>query len=298
MSQFNGMLTVASLIELRLKMKMALATIPTVQKKQAAILDRWLDSVPLPLENDVDQHMEYEVSVTANLSRLTWCASGPSTQFIPLMATFFNEVGAEANAMNQLSQLGERLQPPQLGSWIEVRPESLDGGWHIPDTLVLTEAIELIQAKNCREAIINWANEFGINTCLSLGHSMGGGYPRTEFRIRLPGETITQQLEIGIKLLEALEAPALPIQAIAALQDARNLGLIASVWLTHEGVAKVGLLSPQPSTQLIVQLCMVDQVEEDGLAAFQGSLDVDAPQFIEVQQVAEGFSVELHYKLL
>jgi hypothetical protein len=296
--QSGEMVTMGYLMELRFKMKMALLdNLPWVAEAQEALLDRWLDSVPLILGYDDEDLVEYEVAVTADLQRLTLRAAGEASRYIPALAQFFQEVGAQEAEMTQLSQLGEQLQPATLGSWLEVRPDALDGGWYFPMTLPLTAALAVAHPTDSAQSLAAWAKSYGVETSTGLGHSMGGGYPRTEIQLLLPGEAIAAQLEAGLQLFEALDAPALPSIAIAALEELSPPGLVASVWLTAEGIAKVGLLSPQPPTKLIIQLCIAAGInQDDALAAFQGTLDVAGPNFVECQQVAEGLNVEVHYR--
>ncbi len=281
-------------------MKIAAEELPLAQAGQAKsfqILQEWLQAVPVGAY-DEQLPLEYKVSLTADLQQLTWWAAGLPGQLIGPMAAYFSQIGVSTSELERIRSLGEEIQPARLGSWMQMTPDSLDGGWYFPLQLPLTPALKVAEASRDKVTLQKWAQKHAVAHCAQLKRSMGAGYPYTEIQFILPGNSLSQKLDNGLALFKRLEAPSFSEITLSTILDSEKEELMASVWLASEGIAKVGLLLPTPSTKLMLKLCMTADINQDaGLAAFQGSLDVDGPAYIEAQHTSTGYGIELIYNL-
>ncbi|HXF63956.1 MAG TPA: hypothetical protein VNK95_20190 [Caldilineaceae bacterium] len=309
-------LALSQILGARLRLTLAQMHLPGPLRAANATLIAWLDSLSVgpalvgPGQELAAPRLDFEAAITAAFDRLTWRAAGPSALMIPAMQGFFNQVGADEDALARLADLGGRLDPHRLGVWVEASDGDMDGGvdagWYLPEPLPLDVGLEAARALSPENPKLTqlqaWAEAAGAQSCERLGRSVAPGSAFSEIRIVLPGSGVDEWVLAGVRLMEALRMPALPDDALGALLNAETGQMLASLWLTATGVAKAGLLAAAPSLELTLSLFRLAtgaRQPEDytALAAWQGNLDVDGPSWIECQQRAGGFGVELHYHL-
>ena len=305
-------LALSHILGARLRLTLAQMHLPGPLRTVNTTLIAWLDSLSVgpalvePGQESAAPRLDFEAAITAAFDRLTWRAAGQAALMIPAMQGFFNQVGADEDQLAQLAELGERLDPHQLGVWVEASDGSVDAGWYLPEPLPLDVALEAantLSPNNPKLAQLHqWAEAAGAHTCERLGRSVAPGSAFSEIRIVLPGPGVDEWVLAGVRLLETLRMPALPDEALGALLNAETGQMLASLWLTSTGVAKAGLLAAAPSLDLTLSLVGLatgaSQAEDyTALAAWQGNLDVEGPSWVECQQRAGGFGVELHYNL-
>jgi hypothetical protein len=280
----------------RLRLQLTQFNFPLVQPPYDQELDEWLASLPSPLDPVEETRLEFGVSVTANADRLTWRAAGTPDEFIPRLGDYFHERGVSGQEMERISQAGAAIQPDTLGSWVEAGEQGFDAGWYFPVNVPLTQALE-VAGSQAGEALGAWAEESGVHTCTRLGRSVGTGHPFTELVLPLPAGDVEEQVYTGLRAFTALGIPPLPDEALGPLLFQAGERVALSVWLSATGVAKAGLLAAHPPTLLMLDLVQVAGVNDfEPLAALEGLLGVEGPEWIECQQRATGFGVELHYR--
>ena len=261
-------------------------------------LSAWLASVPVPADLADVEAVHLAVSVTCTLRRLTWWADGAPDLFLPAMAEYFERVGAVSAELDRLSEIGPRLRPERLGYWATVAEGLFDAGWHFPSALPLADACAFAPASPANGSVRTWAAAHKINRCTSLSQSIGQGNRVTALQIPLPPGTLEQQTAAALQLYQTLRLPDPPDQALGAMLNTQRAELSLSVWLLADGVARLGLLAPEPSIMTMLDICQADPAfrHADALATFSGLLGADRPLWVECADTPDGVEVELHYR--
>lgn len=287
-----------------LRMQLALEQLPWATQAVTDAMHRWMGEMLSPATFFWETDVEFGVSLSADLRRLTWCVTDRSEDFIPRLAGYFEKAGVSEREMERIARIGEAIQPDRLGAWFEVLDTTFNAGWVFPVDLPLSQALAHVDSGRARDQLAAWAEQHEVTTCTRLGRAVGAGNPYTELQLRLPGEEIGQQIEIGSSAFSALQVPQPPAAVWVALRESGNPSLPTqsspslSVWLSATGVVKVGLVVTCLSTRFMIQFFRAASLKPDEtLAAFEGALDVKGPAHIEGQQLSHGFGVECHYTL-
>ncbi len=287
-----------------LKMQLALEQLPWATPTVTEAMHRWMGEMLSPVTFFWKTAVEFGVSLSADLRRLTWRVTDTPEDFIPRLADYFEKADISEREMDRIAHIGEVIQPSRLGAWFEVLDTTFNAGWVFPVDIPFAQALTYTESSQARDQLAAWAEQHEVTTCTRLGRAVGAGNPYTELQLRLPGEEIEQQIEVGSSAFSALQVPQPPAAAWVALRNWGNSslttqpGMSLSIWLSATGVVKVGLLVTCPSTRFVIQLCRAASLKPgETLAAFEGALDVKGPAHIEGQQLSHGFGVECHYTL-
>eukprot|EP01092_Planopodium_desertum_P006816 TRINITY_DN2795_c0_g2_i1.p1 TRINITY_DN2795_c0_g2~~TRINITY_DN2795_c0_g2_i1.p1 ORF type:complete len:159 (+),score=3.20 TRINITY_DN2795_c0_g2_i1:43-477(+) len=135
---------------------------------------------------------------------------------------------------------------------------------------------------------------------------MGAEPPRqTELRIEIPGEDFKTQLEIVLDAIKSFGFPDFPKEPLDILRKYAKFGLALSInTSSEEEFVRIGLLSPEPSTETVLALCELLKVKHGDLAMLEGFLSVLGPAWVEFQYLKEpfgynvykeGFDIVFHY---
>jgi hypothetical protein len=235
--------------------------------------------------------IDFTVSTSANMQKLTWRTGGPQNIFIQKMVDFFWNVGAPESEIDRLNDVGALINPFKIGSWIDMSAKGgMDGGWFFPVEITMKTALEAADAGDALSRVAAWADKHSIDKVYSVGRDMGAAPPRqTEFRIRLPGTDFERQLTTALDAFDMFQFQPLPDDAVRVIRSTGKDGLCLSIVTSSEGFVRLGLLCPRPSTDTVVKLCAIARADNEELAAFEGGLGTDGPAYAEYQYLKEGF---------
>ena len=280
----------------RLSVHIATATLPVAEGVQQA-LQFWHAHLPLAFEASGKPLQGFTVSLAASLERVTWHAVGAAPEFTFQMMDYLDELDIPQENLVDLEQVLDAVQPAQLGSWITGRKNSYDLGWYLaPREGLLENALPLLPESPDRDRLAEWAAQHEVSECVRLGRSLVSAEQLSDMTVKIEADTPRQAVETGLSLLGSLALPLPPDEVLEAALHHKRAETFASLWLGRAGAAKVGLLLPEPSTELVLRLCdAVGQGHVRELALFEGALDCGGPAFAELQQLADGWGVELHY---
>lgn len=280
----------------RNKLLAAKDSIPFLLDTESKVLEFWqIWSESIPPSEDLQPGMaiDYHVSISANLQKLTWRTSGPQNIFIQKMVDFFWNVGAPESEIDRLNDVGALINPIKIGSWIDMSAKGgMDGGWFFPVDIPIKLALEAADPGEPATKLKQWADKHSIDKCYAVGRDMGAAPPRqTEFRIRLPNMDFTNQLRLCIDAYESFGFPPIPQDAMELLKKAAPPHLCISVITSSDGFVRLGLLAPKPSTDTVVKLCTLTGGggAHNQLAALEGAIGGDGPSYVEYQFLKEGF---------
>jgi len=269
--------------------------IPFLQDKESKVLEFWQIWVEsIPHKEEVGPGMmaiEYHISTSANMQKLTWRTAGPQNLFIQKMVDFFWNVGAPDSEIDRLNDVGALINPTKIGSWIDMSAKGgMDGGWFFPVDIPLKMAIEAADPGDPSRKVAEWAEKNSVENSFSVGRDMGAAPPRqTEIRLRLPGSDFQQQLNLGLDAFSSFGFPSLPENALGILREGSEAGLCLSVITSSEGFVRLGLLSPKPNKSQVQKLCSIAGSQADDLSDLESALGASNPSYVEYQFLKEGF---------
>lgn len=117
----------------RLNLQISLSQLPIVEEWMDIHLDRWLEHNPMPPEMPDGGMPTYLAMFGSDLQRVWWGAWGDPRGFVPKMADYFKLCNIAKSDAALLDQIGEQLEPEQVGSWIGVWGGKVVTGWHFWD---------------------------------------------------------------------------------------------------------------------------------------------------------------------
>lgn len=285
---------VGSSVSPRVQISLAKGTIPFLQDEESKVLEFWQiwsESIPLGEELQAGGAIEFHVSTSANMEKLTWRTAGPQNIFIQKMVDFFWNVGAPESEIDRLNDVGALINPIKIGSWIDMSAKGgMDGGWYFPVEIMLKMAIEAADPGEPSKKVLEWSEKHHVEKCFSVGRDMGAAPPRqTEIRVRLPGDSHAIQMGAAEDSYKMFGFPAIPDGPLQVIRDWKPTGLCLSIITSSEGFVRLGLMVPNPSTDIVLKLCQLVKAGNEQLAAFEGSLGSSGPSYVEFQYLKEGF---------
>lgn len=302
----------------RARLKRAKNEIPFLKPEDSKVLEFWQiwsESIPEKSELSGGMSIDFHVSISADMQKLTWRVGGPQNVFIQKMVDFFWNVGAPESEIDRLNDVGALINPVKIGSWIDMSAKGgMDGGWYFPvGDIPVKLAIEAADAGEAITKFQQWAESNNITTINIVGRDMGAAPPRqTEMRFQLPQGSSDALLQTALDAWEKFEIPPMPEEAKTILMESKPSSIFLSVITSQDGFVRFGILTPDPSTETVLALSNLinkDSNKNDELAQFEASLggpNAPGPAFAEYQYLMkgygygvykEGFDIIFHYKV-
>lgn len=265
----------------------------------------WFGSIP-SVQDMGEGAVEYEVVISSDLKKLSWKAHGPQHVTIQKMVDFFWNVGAPEIEIDRLNDVGGLVNPMVIGSWIDVSEQGgMDGGWYFPVNIPIKFALESCDAGEPVKAVTEWAQEHDISTCYCISRDMGAAPPRQdELKFKIFGETLEAQLQIALSAFRKLDIPNPPEDMLSILREC-GIGLNLSIVTSSEGVVKLGILFPKPSSEVVERLTALTNTSESSAFLKEFSTELGStPSYVECQYLVQrfgygvykdGFDILYHY---
>ena len=277
----------------------AKSSIRFLQDEESKVLEFWQiwnESIPAYEELVAGVGIEYFVSTSANMEKLTWRTAGPQNIFIQKMVDFFWNVGAPESEIDRLNDVGALINPAKIGSWIDMSSKGgMDGGWFFPVDISLSLAIEAADPGEPSKLVSDWATAHNVEKCFSVGRDMGAAPPRqTEIRVRLPGSTFEQQFTVAQAAFSSFGFPPIAPEIVSIFKSESRTDLCLSIITSSEGFVRLGLMMPNPSSSTISQCCEWASQYVNPLSSFQGSMGSSGPAYVEYQYLKEGFGYSVY----
>ncbi|MCG8425543.1 MAG: hypothetical protein MJE77_47295 [Proteobacteria bacterium] len=272
-------------LSIRLKMQVSLSQLPIVEEWMDIHLTRWLESVPLPPELPMGHLAHFNVTIAADLSQLRWAAYGNPTGFIPKMTEYLAACKMSPADVQLLDELGNRLEPRSVGSWIDVsRGEmttKMTTGWHFCDEHPFAGFESLFGDHEARQKLVAWSRDAGVDRVCRFAQSIGEKVS-SEVEFTIPGVAIDDQLSRVSSAFDALSGAPLPEYAIAALSSAVSPGFAVTARIEQGTITRVSVLSPGLGNDVIAQLCGDAGIEFDRtVVKLQAALGADGADRVE-----------------
>jgi len=294
----------------RVKLALAKHQVSFLKDEDSKVLEFWqiwAESIPAKEDITAGMSIEFTVSTSADMQKLTWRTAGPQNLFIQKMVDFFWNVGAPESEIDRLNDVGALINPVRIGSWIDMSGKGgMDGGWFFPVEIPLKHAVEAADTGEAVKKFANWAESHDITSIYAVGRDMGAAPPRqTELRLRLPGDNAEAQIALGIRAFAAFDFPPIPDDVLKIIRGSTYPeGCNLSVITSSEGFVRLGLMVPKPKTDTVLALLEIAGGNKNELALFEGSLHSAGPSYVEFQYLQrgfgygvykEGFDIVFHY---
>eukprot|EP01103_Thecamoeba_quadrilineata_P007364 TRINITY_DN17251_c0_g1_i1.p1 TRINITY_DN17251_c0_g1~~TRINITY_DN17251_c0_g1_i1.p1 ORF type:complete len:346 (+),score=40.30 TRINITY_DN17251_c0_g1_i1:110-1147(+) len=255
----------------------------------------WIKSIPSFTALSPNDSIDFRFYTTADMKKISWRASGPQSFFIQSIVDFFWSVGTPGVEIDRLNDIGSLLHPSRIGSWIEMSSKGgMDGGWEFPEELSLSSALEAADDGEPLTKLKNWTRKNKISHSFLLSRDMGSNPPQqTEVRFSLPGNNFEQSLATALDAWSTFGIPDIPPEALdlmkSKIENDGDCPLSLSIVMNSTDFVRMGLMCPNPSLDLIVELCRLVPANPDFLASFEGTLEIDGPTYFEFSHLMEGF---------
>jgi len=281
-------------------LKAAKAAIPSALSETANdFWDIWTQSIPVS-----EADLTLSLSTTPDMSELTWRVTGPQQVLIQEMVDFFWNVGAPDEEIDKLNNIGGVINPPVIGSWIDMSTQGgMDGGWIFPGDMSITDGLEACDDGTAKKKLDDWVKANNLTTGVLLARDMGASPPRqTEIRFSLGvSPDFNKNFDLVISALKSFGVPEIPSDNQKALRKWSPKKIELSVVTSSEGFVRVGIIFPEPNDEIIDGLCG----QKGAFLEFQKNIK-KKPSHIEVQHLMDGFGyavyqegykIKLHYAL-
>lgn len=280
-------------------LEQAKSAIPFLQDEDSKVLEFWQiwkDSIPEFDGLNAGASIEFYVSTSANMEKLTWRTAGPQNIFIQKMVDFFWNVGAPESEIDRLNDVGALINPSKIGSWIDMSAKGgMDGGWFFPVDIELSLAIEAADPGEPSRLVTDWASTHKVESCFSVGRDMGAAPPRqTEIRVKLPGDTFEKQFAVAVAAFSSFGFPAIAPEVVSIFQSEKKTDLCLSIITSSEGFVRLGLMMPNPSQSAVSQFCAWSSIAVNPLSSFQNAMSSTGPAYVEYQYLKEGFGYSVY----
>ncbi len=275
----------------------AIALLPGHSSAEREAINVWLKALPAPLMGQWPD-MALAASVTLDQKRLTLRAAGATLRMAQSTRAFLSLAGGAPSELAALDEALETLDPVVLGSWLEIGPQGVDGGWFLPSPMHLKDVIGLLPPSDALDALLHWAAEQGIDHCLGLRRSVNAAAPYTDLTLPLPDGMAHEQLAATLILFDTLGAQTLPEPLRRAILRELEAPLAVSAWLLPEGLAQLSVLIHDPSDALRAAAATACGTNADGIRPFVNACGPgQVPMALEIQRTADGLQAELHLEV-
>jgi len=279
-------------LERPLRMKAALAALPSASGAMRDELDRWMEIVT-PTDGDAPAaDVKYGASTDAAMITTTWRISAGAQRIRQGVEGYFADFGADEKEAARLEATVEMLAPKRLGIWIEMGDNALDTGWFMDEPLDVNKVFAVAGGGELGQKTLAWTQRHGVKRVTYLARSLGAKRPYHDIFLDAPG------VDAAIELVRSFDLPPPNALVEEALRRVTGSAAGLSVRLTEGDVTRVGVLGRRPSTDAVLSLLATrDQRDPRLLAAFEGTLGANGAAWAEYEIYAGRTNVELHYTL-
>ena len=182
-------------LSVRLNLQISLSQLAIIEEWMDIHLDRWLEHIPTPADMpDGADDAQYLAMLGSDLRRVWWGAWGDPRGFVPRMADYFKLCNIAKSDAAILDQLGEALEPEQVGSWIGVWGGKVVTGWHFLDPQPWAKVEGLFGTHEAKYQLKGWVEHHGIARIERFTQSIGEE-PYSEIELAVPGADVAEKVD-------------------------------------------------------------------------------------------------------
>jgi hypothetical protein len=180
-------------LAIRLNLQISLSSLPFVEEWMDIHLDRWLEHNPMPPDMPDGHAVTFAVILGTDLRRMWWGSWGDPRGFVPRMADYFKLCNIDKSDAAVLDQLGEALEPTEVGSWIAVWGGKVVTGWHFTDRHPWDKFEPMFGTHEAKFQLKKWVEDSRVPHINGFAQAIGDA-AFSELKLPLPGAELSEQL--------------------------------------------------------------------------------------------------------
>ena len=283
-------------LSIRLNLQITLSSLPIVEEWMDIHLDRWLEHVPTPPEMPPGHAVSYLAMLGSDLQRMWWGAWGDPAGLVPRMADYFKLCNIAKSDATILDQMGEKLEPRLVGSWVGVWGGRVTTGWHFMDPQPWTKLEPLFGTHEAKFLLKHWMHEHGVERVERFSQSIGEG-SFSELELAMPAGTVDEQVSAMVSGFRQFSGGAeLPAPVIAILRGAPYPSFGLNVRIRGGHVTRVAAIAPGMPLDVIQAVCTEMKVGgcDDKLDRLINTLAAEGVSKVEVGRAGERGGVDVY----
>lgn len=213
-------------LSVRLHYQIGLSSIPAVEEWMDIHFDRFLEHLPMPPEMPNGEVVTHVAAFGSDLSRVIWGAWGDPRAFVPKLASYFRLCNMAKSDEAILDQIGNALEPKQVGHWIGTWGGKMVTGWHIAEARPWSDYEPMLGTHEAKYKLKAWVDAAGQPEVVRFSQAIGEE-AFTEFALRVPGNAAQAWNLLDQGVMAGTGAP-LP-DALRSVGDARPLELCVRI---------------------------------------------------------------------
>jgi len=280
-------------LSIRLNLQITLSALPVVEEWMDIHLDRWLEHVPMPPEMPAGHQASYRASLGSDLQRLWWGAWGHPAGFVPKMADYFKLCNIAKSDEAVIDELGERLQPQLVGSWVSVVGGKVVTGWHFLDPHPWELLEPAFGTHEAKFLLKKWVSDHGVDRFERFMQAIGDG-AFSEVELALPGDDLAEQLRIASVSFQHFTGEPLPAPVADILRDA-HAGVDLTVRIRGGKVVRCAIMVPGVSIDAVPALATAAGTSsDDKLERLIKSMSAEGLDRVEYSREGDRAGLDVH----
>lgn len=259
-------------LSVRLNLQISLSQLPIVEEWMDIHLDRWLEHNPTPADLPDGEGAHYLAMLGSDLRRIWWGAWGDPRGFVPKIADYFKLCNIARSDASLLDQIGEQLEPRQVGTWIGVWGGKVTTGWHFLDAHPWSKVEPMFGTHEAKFRIKKWVEDHGVERIERFSQSIGDA-PFSEIELAVPGATMDQQVDALSAAFEHFTGAPLAPGLAAEWRTLPLPQLALAVRIRGGAITRVGALASGVALPHVAATCAAAQIPvDDKLGKLVGAL--------------------------
>lgn len=280
-------------LSIRLNLQIGLSALPLVEEWMDIHLDRWLEHVPMPPEMPDAQGINYLAMIGSDARRVWWGAWGDPRGFVPKMADYFKLCNIAKSDAQLLDQIGEVLEPDQVGSWIGVWGGKVTTGWHIFDQAPWDKVEAMFGTHEAKYQLKKWCEDAKVSHIERFSQSIGDN-SWSELELRVPGDTVEAQVATLDKAYVHFTGQPLTPPILERMREASAPDFSITVRIRGGKVIKFGGVLPGMPVPAVERFCADARINYDAkVTKVCGALAGEAITRLEYGRAGEYAGVDV-----
>jgi len=280
-------------LSVRLNLQITLSSLPVVEEWMDIHLDRWLEHVPMPPEMPDGHQATTLAMIGSDLRRVWWGAWGDPRGFVPKMADYFKLCNIAKSDEAVIDELGAKLEPKLVGSWVGVWGGKVLTGWHFLDPHEWEQLEPLFGTHEAKFLLKRFVADHGIPRFERFMQSIGDG-AFSEIELALPGDSVDDQVALASRSFEHFTGAPLESGVIDLLRAAANPSFTLSVRIRGGAVSRCAVSAPGLDFDAIKQLAAAARtVYDDNLERVVNTMSAEGIDRVEYGRAGEHAGVDV-----